>query len=144
MTFKSGQHLQRYFPEIVAGALSLKATSFVLDGEIVVPVETQVFFRRPSAAHRVADARNFDERSRGDNAVKRLVQGGKAVGGAKISLCTIRVAPCSEVLCAYSRRRFATVLTSVFGIASKRPSGSPWRVARIIVQSSPGVLSPEH
>ena len=44
LTSKSGQDLQRYFPEIVAGALSLKATSFVLDGEIVVPVENQFSF----------------------------------------------------------------------------------------------------
>jgi ATP-dependent DNA ligase len=44
LTSKSGQDLQRYFPEIVAGALSLRAKSFVLDGEIVVPVETQFSF----------------------------------------------------------------------------------------------------
>ncbi|MGY2850542.1 MULTISPECIES: ATP-dependent DNA ligase [Bradyrhizobium] len=34
---KSGEDLGRYFPELVAAALSVKATSFVLDGEIVVP-----------------------------------------------------------------------------------------------------------
>ncbi|MGL3212246.1 ATP-dependent DNA ligase [Bradyrhizobium sp. BR 1433] len=34
---KSGEDLARYFPELVAAALSVKATSFVLDGEIVVP-----------------------------------------------------------------------------------------------------------
>jgi ATP-dependent DNA ligase len=44
LTSKSGQDLKRYFPEIVAGALGLKAKSFVLDGEIVVPVENQFSF----------------------------------------------------------------------------------------------------
>ena len=34
---KSGEDLTRYFPELVEAALNLKATSFVLDGEIVVP-----------------------------------------------------------------------------------------------------------
>lgn len=34
---KSGEDLARYFPEIVAAALRLKATRFLLDGEIVVP-----------------------------------------------------------------------------------------------------------
>jgi ATP-dependent DNA ligase len=34
---KSGEDLTRYFPELVKGALRLKATSFTLDGEIVVP-----------------------------------------------------------------------------------------------------------
>src|SRR3979411_863081 len=34
---KSGEDLTRYFPELVDAALKLKATSFVLDGEIVVP-----------------------------------------------------------------------------------------------------------
>jgi ATP-dependent DNA ligase len=34
---KSGEDLARYFPELVQAALDLKAASFVLDGEIVVP-----------------------------------------------------------------------------------------------------------
>jgi ATP-dependent DNA ligase len=34
---KSGEDLTRYFPELVEAALRLKATAFVLDGEIVVP-----------------------------------------------------------------------------------------------------------
>jgi ATP-dependent DNA ligase len=34
---KSGEDLARYFPEPVQAALELKATSFLLDGEIVVP-----------------------------------------------------------------------------------------------------------
>jgi ATP-dependent DNA ligase len=34
---KAGEDLARYFPELVAAALKLKATSFLLDGEIVVP-----------------------------------------------------------------------------------------------------------
>jgi ATP-dependent DNA ligase len=34
---KSGQSLTRYFPELVAAIGALKATRFVLDGEIVVP-----------------------------------------------------------------------------------------------------------
>ena len=36
---KSGQSLTRYFPEIVDAVLKLKAKSFVLDGEIVVPAD---------------------------------------------------------------------------------------------------------
>ncbi|MCA6118260.1 ATP-dependent DNA ligase [Bradyrhizobium sp. WSM 1738] len=34
---KSGEDLARYFPELVQAALALKASDFVLDGEIVVP-----------------------------------------------------------------------------------------------------------
>jgi ATP-dependent DNA ligase len=34
---KSGEDLTRYFPELAEAALLLKATSFTLDGEIVVP-----------------------------------------------------------------------------------------------------------
>ncbi|MBB4257677.1 ATP-dependent DNA ligase [Bradyrhizobium sp. CIR3A] len=34
---KSGEDLARYFPEVVAAALKLKADRFTLDGEIVVP-----------------------------------------------------------------------------------------------------------
>jgi ATP-dependent DNA ligase len=37
MYSKSGQDLSRYFPEVVAAALSLREKRFVLDGEIVVP-----------------------------------------------------------------------------------------------------------
>jgi ATP-dependent DNA ligase len=44
LTSKSGENLKRYFTEIVAGALGLKAKRFVLDGEIVVPVENQFSF----------------------------------------------------------------------------------------------------
>lgn len=34
---KSGQPLERYFPEVVERIAALKATAFVLDGELVVP-----------------------------------------------------------------------------------------------------------
>jgi len=34
---KAGEDLTRYFPELVAAAAGLKASSFLLDGEIVVP-----------------------------------------------------------------------------------------------------------
>jgi ATP-dependent DNA ligase len=34
---KSGEDLTRYFPELVEASLRLKATQFILDGEIVVP-----------------------------------------------------------------------------------------------------------
>jgi len=37
MTSKAGEDLTRYFPEVVAAARELKAASFVLDGELVVP-----------------------------------------------------------------------------------------------------------
>ena len=41
---KSGQPLARYFPEVVEYLLNLKAQRFVLDGEIVVPVDSQPSF----------------------------------------------------------------------------------------------------
>lgn len=41
---KSGQPLARYFPEIAEAILKLKAKQFVLDGEIVVPIEGQFSF----------------------------------------------------------------------------------------------------
>ncbi|MDR6659017.1 ATP-dependent DNA ligase [Tardiphaga robiniae] len=44
MFSKSGQNLKRYFPEIVAAALDLNLKSFILDGEIVVPVQGQLSF----------------------------------------------------------------------------------------------------
>src|SRR5438067_1299442 len=34
---KAGKPLNRYFPEVAAAALRLKAERFVLDGELVVP-----------------------------------------------------------------------------------------------------------
>ena len=56
---KSGQSLGRYFPEIVAALLKLKASKFVLDGELVIPVKTGFSFddllqRIHPAASRVA------------------------------------------------------------------------------------------
>src|SRR5712672_3076085 len=41
---KSGQPLGRYFPELVEALLKLKAKQFVLDGEIVVPVQGKLSF----------------------------------------------------------------------------------------------------
>jgi ATP-dependent DNA ligase len=41
---KSGQSLTRYFPEVVDALRSLKATKFVLDGELVVPVGNELSF----------------------------------------------------------------------------------------------------
>jgi len=41
---KAGQPLARYFPEIVANVLAVEAPRFVLDGEIVIPVGTQLSF----------------------------------------------------------------------------------------------------
>ncbi|HEX9543936.1 MAG TPA: ATP-dependent DNA ligase [Pyrinomonadaceae bacterium] len=41
---KSGQPLARYFPEIVKALLKLKATKFVLDGELVIPVKGGLSF----------------------------------------------------------------------------------------------------
>ena len=41
---KSGQTLGRYFPEIVAALLKLKASKFVLDGELVIPVKAGLSF----------------------------------------------------------------------------------------------------
>ena len=41
---KSGQPLGRYFPDIVAALGHLKARRFVLDGEIVIPIERRLSF----------------------------------------------------------------------------------------------------
>jgi ATP-dependent DNA ligase len=41
---KSGQPLERYFPDIVESLLDLKAKRFVLDGEIVIPVAGRLSF----------------------------------------------------------------------------------------------------
>src|SRR5256884_7689433 len=41
---KSGQPLARYFPEVVAALLKLKAKAFILDGEIVVPIKGRFSF----------------------------------------------------------------------------------------------------
>ena len=41
---KAGQPLTRYFPEIAAAVRSLKPKEFVLDGEIVVPVQGRLSF----------------------------------------------------------------------------------------------------
>jgi ATP-dependent DNA ligase len=41
---KSAQTLTRYFPELVAGLRALKAKTFVLDGEIVVPIDGDLSF----------------------------------------------------------------------------------------------------
>ena len=41
---KSGQPLERYFPELVEALSKLKARRFVLDGEIVVPIGGQLSF----------------------------------------------------------------------------------------------------
>jgi ATP-dependent DNA ligase len=38
---KSGQELARYFPEVVEALLKLKATKFVLDGELVIPAVSE-------------------------------------------------------------------------------------------------------
>ncbi len=56
---KSGQPLERYFPEIVARVLSMKTKRFVLDGELVVPVDGELSFddllqRIHPAASRIA------------------------------------------------------------------------------------------
>jgi ATP-dependent DNA ligase len=41
---KSGKPLTRYFPELVAALRALKAERFVLDGEIVIPVDGDLSF----------------------------------------------------------------------------------------------------
>ena len=41
---KAGQPLTRYFPEIVAAIQQVKADQFVLDGELIVPVDGRLSF----------------------------------------------------------------------------------------------------
>lgn len=43
LTSKRGQALGRYFPELVARCLSMKATSFILDGEIIMRAPDATF-----------------------------------------------------------------------------------------------------
>ena len=56
---KSGQSLSRYFPEIVEAVLKVKATRFVIDGELIITIEGEPSFdgllqRIHPAASRVA------------------------------------------------------------------------------------------
>jgi ATP-dependent DNA ligase len=44
MVSKSGQDLGRYFPEVIAAARTLREKSFILDGEIVVPLKGRFSF----------------------------------------------------------------------------------------------------
>lgn len=44
LTSKSGQDLTRYFPEVVEAVRAIKEASFVLDGEIVVPLGRTLSF----------------------------------------------------------------------------------------------------
>jgi ATP-dependent DNA ligase len=41
---KAGKPLTRYFPDLVAALMSLKAKQFVLDGEIIIPVDGEPSF----------------------------------------------------------------------------------------------------
>src|SRR3954467_6412554 len=41
---KSGQPLSRYFPEIVEAVAKLKPKRFVIDGEIVIPLDSELSF----------------------------------------------------------------------------------------------------
>ena len=41
---KSGQSLGRYFPDVAAALSTLKARQFVLDGEIIIPIERRLSF----------------------------------------------------------------------------------------------------
>ena len=59
---KSGQPLARYFPDLVASLTALSAKRFVVDGEIVIPIDGRLSFddllmrdssgRKPSAQTR--------------------------------------------------------------------------------------------
>jgi len=44
LQYKAGQPLARYFPEIAAAVADLKPKQFVLDGELVIPVEDRFSF----------------------------------------------------------------------------------------------------
>jgi ATP-dependent DNA ligase len=41
---KSGKPLTRYFPEVAAALLKLQAENFVLDGEVVIPIDNRLSF----------------------------------------------------------------------------------------------------
>jgi len=57
---KSGQPLERYFPEVAAALRAVNAEGFVLDGEIVVPVATTLSFDQ--LLQRIHPARSRVER----------------------------------------------------------------------------------
>ena len=64
---KAGQPLGRYFPEVVEAVRALKAKKFVLDGEIVVPVDGELSFddllqRIHPAESRIKQARGVASR----------------------------------------------------------------------------------
>src|SRR5947209_12586166 len=44
LTSKSGKPLARYFPEVIAMLLRLKAKRFLLDGELIIPVGDALSF----------------------------------------------------------------------------------------------------
>ena len=44
MQSKAGKSLGRYFPDVIAAVESLNAKQFVLDGEIVIPVQARLSF----------------------------------------------------------------------------------------------------
>src|SRR3954471_22267062 len=54
---KSGQMLGRYFPDVVAGVAALPARHFVLDGEIVIPIERRLSFEALQLRLHPADSR---------------------------------------------------------------------------------------
>ena len=68
---KSGQSLTRYFPELVAELLKLRAKRFVLDGEIVVPVGKQLSFDQLLA--RIHPAASRVKRLAGEHPAKLIV-----------------------------------------------------------------------
>jgi ATP-dependent DNA ligase len=54
---KSGQSLARYFPDVAASLTALKAPAFVLDGEIVIPIERRLSFEALQSRLHPAESR---------------------------------------------------------------------------------------
>jgi ATP-dependent DNA ligase len=83
---KAGQPLGRYFPEVIEAARALRAKRFVLDGELVVPVEGRLSFDdlllriHPAASRIERLARELPAQIL---AFDLLVEPSRAAGGAR-------------------------------------------------------------
>ena len=73
---KAGQPLARYFPELVAGFRNLRAQAFVLDGEVVIPIDGALSF--DTLLQRTAPGRNwiYGQGPRGTEPVVRQAKHG--------------------------------------------------------------------
>lgn len=135
---KSGKPLTRYFPELVSSLAALRASKFVLDGEIVIPVDGNLSFddllmRIHPAASRVAKLSNetpclfivFDLLVDGDG--KQLIQLPLSERRKALEIfarkvmrgnSTLRLSPVTDDIAA--ARKWFQITVSLDGIVAKR------------------------